>query len=70
MYFETVSLKKKTPNTGFYRNKVVVINTKTGEMKAIQPGVVWDKEDWKDLISFGFTHWLKPITNKKLKEQL
>jgi hypothetical protein len=67
MYFETVSLKSKKPNSGMFRNKVVLINGKTKDVMSFQLGLA---TDWAYYEARGWTHWVKLISNKKLKNKL
>lgn len=67
MYFKAVSLKDKKPNSGLFRNKVVLINSKTKEVTSFQLGLA---TDWEWYIGKGYTHWIKQISAKQLKEEV
>lgn len=63
MYFKSVALKDKKPNSGLLRNRVVLINPKTKEVNSFQLGWV---VDWEYYESRGYTHWIKVITKKQI----
>jgi len=67
MYFITVSLKKKKPNTGLFRNRVMLINGKTKEVTSFQLGKI---VEWEYYMARGYTHWIKSISKKQLLKQM
>lgn len=67
MYFQFVDLKKKKPNSGWFRGRVALVNKKTKEIHTMKPGFV---TDWEYFIDKGFTHWLQPVSKVKLKQSL
>lgn len=59
MFFKSVSLKKKKPNSGLFRNKVVLFNNKTKEVMTFQLGMA---TDWEYFEARGWTHWIKSLS--------
>jgi hypothetical protein len=66
MYFKSVALKDKKPNTGLLRNKVVLINAKTKEVTSFQLGFA---TDWEWYVARGYTHWIKQVSATQLEKE-
>lgn len=68
IYFEAVALKDKKPNhLMFTDRRVGLVNLKINDIITIKPGIAIDYEYY---ISRGYTHWIKPVSKKILKEKL